>query len=62
MSVLIDYVDALPEQMGRARYRNGFWERLEGNRWVPWPVLRLDRLGRLEAMRCHGRVLRTEAA
>jgi len=53
---MIDYVEVLREQMARARYRNGLWERLEDGRWVPWPVLRLDRLGRMEVFRCHGHV------
>ncbi len=62
MSMLVDYIGVLSEQMNRARFRDGRWERLEDGQWKPWPVLWLDRLGRLEVMRCHGRVPRTKDA
>jgi hypothetical protein len=58
----INYAEVLPEQLARTRFRDGRWERLEDGEWVPWPVLKMDRLGRLEALRCHGRTPRTEAA
>ena len=50
MTILVNYVEILGEQMSRTRYRNGLWERLEDGRWVPWRVLKLDRLGRLAAL------------
>lgn len=34
-----------------ARCRNGVYERRVRGRWEPWPVLRIDRAGQLEAAR-----------
>lgn len=44
-------VEQLREQLSRCRLRNDQWERLENGEWVPWPVLRLDRLAHLEIRR-----------
>jgi hypothetical protein len=41
----------VPEQMKRSRFVNGRFERLEGDVWVPWPVLTIDKLGSDEAKR-----------
>jgi|HubBroStandDraft_2_1064218.scaffolds.fasta_scaffold02109_7 hypothetical protein len=62
MTALINYVEILSEQMSQTRYRDGNWERLENGQWVPWRVLKLDRLGRLEALRATSRAPRTQAA
>jgi hypothetical protein len=51
MSMLVNYVEVLDSQMSRTRVRDGIWERFEDGQWGPWPVLSLDRLGRLEALR-----------
>jgi len=51
MTALINYVEILTEQMSKTRYRDGVWERFEDGQWAPWRVLKLDRLGRLEALR-----------
>ena len=61
MTVLVNYVEVLGEQMSKTRTRDGVWERLQDGEWATWPVLRLDRLARLEVVRCHGRP-RTAAA
>jgi hypothetical protein len=61
VTALINYVEVLSEQMSQTRYRDGSWERLENGQWVPWRVLKLDRLGRMEALRVTARV-RREAA
>jgi hypothetical protein len=55
--------DALSEQMRRCRHRGGQFERLESGRWVPWPVLTIDRIGRKEAERAatNGRRRETRA-
>lgn len=36
--------DALREQMKNVRSVDGRFERLVNGEWVPWPVLRLDKL------------------
>lgn len=41
----------LHEQMQRARFRNGRFERLQDGCWVEWPVLTIDRLGQKAADR-----------
>lgn len=43
--------DMLTDQMNRARYRNGRFERLEHGEWVAWPILGMDKLGRDAAAR-----------
>ena len=43
--------DDFDEKMRQTRYRDGRLERLEGDKWVPVPVLKLDKLGRDAAAR-----------
>lgn len=39
------------EQMDRSRVVDGRFERLEEDKWVPWPILTIDKLGADEAKR-----------
>ena len=59
MTILVNYVEVLGAQMSQTRLRDGCWERLEDGEWVPWRVLKLDRLGHLEALRAATRAPRT---
>jgi hypothetical protein len=58
MTILVNYVEVLGAQMSQTRLRDGCWERLEDGEWVPWRVLKLDRLGHLEALRAATRAPR----
>jgi hypothetical protein len=40
--------ERVAEQMSHAVYRDGVWYRREGGKLVVWPILKLDRLARLE--------------
>lgn len=59
MTALVNYVEVLGAQMSQTRLRDDRWERLEDGEWVPWRVLELDRLGRLEALRALTRAPRS---
>jgi hypothetical protein len=39
------------DQLEKSRFRNGRHERLENGEWKPWPVLKLDEIGRIAAAR-----------
>ena len=54
--------ETLTGQMNRCRFRGGRFERLEGDEWVPWPVLPLDRIGAEEARKVQAQPARFGAA
>lgn len=43
--------ERLSEQMATSRFAHGRFERFERGKWVPWPVLPIDKLGADEAAR-----------
>ena len=43
-----DTPERVAQQMERAVFRDGVWYRLEDGKLTVWPVLKLDRLARLE--------------
>lgn len=47
--------ELLSEQMRQVRFRGGRFERVVDGEWVAWPVLPMDRIGRIEAERVVGR-------
>lgn len=47
--------DALREQMKNVRMVDGRFERLVDGEWVPWPVLRLDKLAHDDLRRAEAR-------